>query len=171
MKFYTSNAYQQMTNFGPQTAYNTFYMLSNEERFRLTDNIKQLEEDIEEKLESGYFTVALTKKGTMRNTTKSLYEICKKDLEAIDFLKRMCWFTEYSDSVALDPTKYQIETIVNKLLFKVYKPKSFIQWMEVYLDPTNVSPMDMRNWMDKKRNIFKQLKNEGLISKDKVLPY
>lgn len=171
MKFYRSKGYQQMINFNQEMAYNTFYMLSDEERFRLADKIRQLEVDLEEKLQSGYLKPALTKARTMRVTTKSFYQICKKDLEAIDFLKRMCWFNEFPDSVALDPTKHQINTIVNKMLFKIYKPKGFIQWMEVYLDPETVEPHHMRKWMDKKRKIFYTLQKEGLIDSSKKLPY
>ena len=113
MRFYQSKAYQSIYNSGAPTSYNTFYLLSDEERHRLADKIIELEHSINEKLKSGYFTVAKTKKGTLRNTTKSIYEICGKDIEAIEFLKKLTFFTTFPESLTLDPTAYQIQTITD----------------------------------------------------------
>lgn len=159
-----------MYAFKNDLSFNTFYLLSDEERMRLSDKIEQMERDINAKLKEGYFTVAKTKKGTLRNTTKSIYEICGKDIEAIDFLKKLCWFGQFDNSIALDPTKHQIKTIVDKLLFKVYR-KEFIHWMELYLSNEDVSSSDMTEWMDRKRQIYYTLRNEGLISESLKLNY
>lgn len=170
MRFYTSRAYQSIYSTGAQTSYNTFYILSHEERHRLADKIVELEAMINEKLKSGYFTIAKTKKGTLKNTTKSIYEICVKDLEALEFLKKLTFFTTFPESIMLDPTAHQIQTIVDKLLFKVVR-KTFIHWLELYLSPDEVTPDEMRSMMEKKRKLFKRLQREGFIPPEATLNY
>lgn len=169
MQLYQSLSYQ---NFNA-TAWsrNTFYLLDHEERFKLTDMILELEDDINERIKDGTLKPLYLKDGkTLKKTGGGPRDINKKDLEAITFLKRICHFSEFPESDMIDPTSYQLSTIVDKLLYKVYN-KGFVDWMKLYIDRDKLEPEEMREWMTMKRSIFYSLKDEGLIPPDKELKY
>lgn len=169
MRLYQSNLYEQH-NLGEYTR-NLFYILEDEERFRLADAIEQLEADVNEMVSEGRLKPLYLKDGkTLRKKGGNQSNLVGKDIEAIDFLKRMCHFTEYPESVMLDITSYQAETIINKLLQKVYY-KDFIDWLKLYVDRDKLNPHQMRSLMDRKRDMFFTLQDEGLIDKKKKLPY
>lgn len=169
MRLYTSSAY---TNFDlNQYSRNLFMILSDEERFRLSDKIYQLETDIKIKLENGTLENAYLKDGvTLKKQGGGLGVLVQKDYEAIEFLKRMTHFTDYSNSEMIDPTSHQISTIVEKMLAKVYR-KDFYHWMEMWIDPIRMDILDMKDWMDRKRSIFHQMKREGLLDESFEIRY
>lgn len=150
MRYYVSKTYE---DFRGHYSRNVFLVLSDQERINLEDKIEQLIKDIE-----------LNPYGKKFN---------KKDKEAIVFLKRMCWFTTYPESQAIDPCKQQIDTIVFKLLRKVYNPfkAELINWLELYVDSRKMTAEEMKAHMNRKRGIAFKLKNEGLLPEDFVVGY
>lgn len=169
MQLYQSRTYEQF-NYGTY-ARNLFYILDHDERFKLKEMIEELESKINEMIIEGRLKPLYLKNGKdLKKTGGDRSNLVGKDLEAIDFLKRICHFTEYPESVMLDPTAHQVETIVDKLLTKIYG-KSFIDWIRVYVDRDKLDAHQMRDWMDTKRSIFFDLKDEGLLAKDFRLPY
>lgn len=150
MRYYVSNTYE---DFRGHYSRNVFLVLSDDERFRLEDAIEQLLIDMEANPYGKKFN--------------------KKDKEAIVFLKRMCWFTAYPESQAIDCCQQQIDTIVFKLLRKVYNPfkAELINWLELYVNTEKMTADEMREHMNRKRSIAKKLKDEGLLPEDFVVGY
>ena len=96
MKLYYSELYQSYNGFTK----NIIYILSPEERMDLGDFIRQLEDHRDELLERGILEYHYTKKGTLSKKSKEhpdykKYYWNQKDEEAIEFLKRLCYFTDF----------------------------------------------------------------------------
>lgn len=149
MKYYVSKNYESYKGmaFGKWGS-NTFLVLSDEERFRLGDKVEQLEKDIK------------------ANPLKKRFN--KHDRAALVFLKRMCVWTIYEESEAIDPTQYQIDTIVNKLLMKVYGPYfgEFINWLKLWVESEKMTADEMRDHMDRKRRIIRKMKAASMLPQE-----
>lgn len=174
MRYYKSKTYETM--FPGAYASNVFLVMNTKERFALEQKIEQLLEDIEEQIEEGTMVIHRRKDGTLAKTGKGKDRTKKyfngKDEEAIVFLKRMTWYTTYEESEAIDPTLHQLQTIVEKLLTKVYGMHygQFVNWMQLWHDTNQMTADDMRLHMTEKRTLIKQLKEEGLLPQDFKLP-
>lgn len=174
MRYYKSKSYESM--YPGMFASNLFLVMDATERFNLESHIEKLLEDIEDQLESGKLvrhltkTGALAKKGKGTDPTKKYWNA--KDDEAIVFLKRMCWYTVYPESEAIDPTIYQLQTIVEKMLTKIYGMHygQFINWMKLWHDTQGMDATDMRDHMQAKRDLIKSLKVEGMLPQEFRLP-
>lgn len=129
-----------------------FYVLDDEEKIRLSDKIDKLEKDIK------------------INPLHKRFN--KYDRQALVFLKRMTQYTYYPESEAIDATEQQIDTIVNKLLLKVYGIwlGEFLNWMKLFKDDRPMDGHDIKAHMDKKRKRIKLLKREGLLPEDFIEP-
>lgn len=167
MRYYISKTYETMW---PGTyARNTFLIMDEEERLRLGDQIIGLIDHIEQMKEEGKLIPLYTKTGKLSKTgkgpDKSKRYWVEKDEEAIVFLKRMCFWTIFKESESIDPTVHQLETIVDKMLSKVYGLHygKFVNWMRLFHDTNQLDSTEMRKHMDYKRKCVAQLKEEGLL--------
>lgn len=72
----------------------------------------------------------------------------------------------------LDPTDYQIEGIVDKMLNKIYGRFNgqFINWLQVELDG-QLNKEELRKHMNEKRALFKKVKDAGLCGNIQELKY
>lgn len=168
MKYYQSRAYETM--YPGQFAKNTFLILDmKDESFRLEEKVRQLEEDIEEAIETGRLKKEITKGGKLASRGSGWN---KKDEEALVFLKRMTLWCAYPESEGIDPTQWQINTIVNRMLMKVYGRHygQFNNWMQIWVDTTKMDSTELRQRMNLKRKIVAQLKEEGLLPKGHPVP-
>ena len=173
MKLYYSELYQSYKGI----TRNIIYILSPEERIDLGDFIRQLEDHRDELLERGILEYHYTKKGTLSKKSKEhpdykKYYWNQKDEEAIEFLKRLCYFTDFPESIMLDPTDYQIEGIVDKMLNKIYGRFNgqFSNWLQVELDG-QLNKEELRKHMNEKRALFKKVKDAGLCGNIQELKY
>jgi len=114
----------------------TFIVLEHEERDRLSDKVKQLEDDLEQICEEGRtFEVGIN----------------EWDLNALDWLYKMCWWHVYDDSEALDPSIKQVSSFITPILSKVYK-QSFYEWLNIE-HTGNLDITEMTIFMSEKRRI------------------
>lgn len=167
MQYYQSRAYETM--YPGQFSKNLFLIMDDEELFRLEQNVKQLEEDIKTAIEEGKLKVAMTKAGKLGSRGTGWNS---KDEEALVFLKRMTLWMAYPESEGIDPTQWQIDTIVNKMLVKVYGRHfgQFNNWMRLWVDTTKMESADLRTRMNRKRYIVSTLKEEGLLDMGHPIP-
>ena len=71
------------------------------------------------------------------------------DINALDWLQKMCWYYQYDNSEALDPTLKQLTTFINPLLMKVYR-KTFFEWTG-FMKQEDFTLEDMTQFMSLKR--------------------
>lgn len=175
MKFYYTNFYQ---SYKGQTR-NIIYILNEEERLLLAEAIKQLLDDRQDLIDRGMLEYHYTKNGTLSKRSKPHPERYKfkkywngKDEESVEFLKRLCYFSEFPESVMLDPTDYQLEGMVDKMLEKVYGKfyGKFSNWLELKLEG-EMTRDELRKHMDKKRALFAKVKRLGWCENIESLPY
>lgn len=173
VKYYYTNFYQSYKGL----TRNIIYVLNQDERLELGDFIRQLEDQRDELIERGFLEYHYTKKGTLSSRTKQHPDFKKsywnkKDEEAIDFLKRLCYFTDFEQSIMLDPTDWQLEGIVDKMLVKIYGRfyGTFSNWLQVTLEG-ELTKEQIRDHMDKKRALFRKCKEAGLLGNINELPY
>lgn len=174
MKYYYTNFYESYN--GVQTR-NIIYILNQEERLYLTDAIKQLLDDRDTLVERGFIEYHYTKQGTLSKRSKPHPVYLKKywndkDEQAIQFLQRLCFFGEFENSIMLDPTDYQLEGMVDKMLFKIYGAAGakFAYWLELELEG-ELTKDQLRTHMDYKRDLFKRFKEAGMAGTIESLPY
>lgn len=173
VKYYYTNYYQ---SYKGQTR-NIIYILNEEERLYLTDAIKQLLDDRDTLVERGFIEYHYTKQGTLSKRSKPHPVYLKKywsdkDEQAIQFLQRLCFFGEFENSIMLDPTDYQLEGMVDKMLFKIYGAAGakFAYWLELELEG-ELTKDQLRTHMDYKRDLFKRFKEAGMAGNITSLPY
>ncbi len=173
MKYYYTNFYQ---SYKGQTR-NIIYILNEEERLYLTEAIQQLLADRDELMRRGFLEFHYTKTGTLSKRCKPHPERMKKywngkDEEAVEFLKKLCFFDEYPESVMLDPTDYQLEGMVDKMLGKIYGifEGKFANWLQVEFEG-EINKDQITDHMNYKRKLFKKFKAAGMAGHITSLPY
>jgi len=173
MKYYYTNFYQ---SYKGQTR-NIIYILNEEERLYLADCIKQLLDDRDTLMERGFLEYHYTKQGSLSKRPKPHPDRLKKywndkDEQAIQFLQRLCFFGEYDNAVMLDPTDYQLEGMVDKMLVKIYGrfDGKFANWLQLELEG-ELNKSQLVEHMDYKRALFKRFKQAGLAEHIHSLPY
>lgn len=130
MKYYYSKTYKN--KLGKETQ-NVFFILNAEELERLTHLLVPLH-------------------ATMLTWVNTSVKINDKDWQAFRFLQRM---QAPPLGELIDPTDWQIEGIVNKLLIKV-TGKDFIDWLMPRWEPGDMSAADLRQHMQEKRKQLAQ---------------
>lgn len=167
MQTYMSGTYQGSKG---GVAKNLFIILTVDEKERLAALTRALEEDRDKKIADGSLKPMYTKGGKLMSFCKRPGTWVGKDEEAIVFLKRMCLWLEWDFSENIDPTTYQLDTIVNKTIQKIYGPHiKFYEWLKV--NSTGILKKDeMYNHMQFKREIVENLKNKGRLPEHFPMP-
>lgn len=173
MKYYYTNLYNGYQG----GARNIMYILTQEERIYLYECIEALIEDRDELMRRGFLEYHYTKAGQLSKRSKPHPDRLKtywnqRDEDAIEFLKRCCYFTEYPTSVMLDPMDWQLEALVDKMLVKIYGrfDGKFSNWLALELTG-ELKSKDIFAHMNGKRELYQTAKNAGLLPPDLKLPY
>lgn len=167
MQTYTSGNY---TATNGSVTKNMFLILSMEEKEKLAVKVKQLELDRDAKIEAGKLEPMYTKGGALMTHCKRPGTWIGKDEEAIVFLKRMCLWLEWDFSENIDPTMYQIDTIVDKTIQKIYGPHiKFYDWMKLQSSGI-MTRSSLGEYMQDKRDIVNHLKQTGRLPEEFIVP-
>lgn len=110
-----------------------FIVLNDDERKELYTLIEQLYKDL----------------SNLTDNDLSILKINHYDIDALDWLQKMCWYYQYENSEALDPTLKQVTTFINPLLMKVYR-KTFFEWTG-FMKQEDFTLEDMTQFMSLKR--------------------
>ena len=112
----------------------TFCVFDHTERDTIKNKIQELEDRL----------IDISDNGQVRE-----YNINQYDMNALDWLYKLCWNHEFETAEALDPSLKQITTFIDPLIKKVYNI-TFMDWLNLQHTGT-FTLEDMTRFMSEKR--------------------